>query len=239
MTILIVEDNEITAKLLELSLRKWRYKAITASKVPEALAFLESDPAIELVITDIILPGVNGLELLRRMKDDPKWKDIPVIMCTALADAENVKAASALGCRHYLVKPLQPSLLFERVEDALKDKKPILQDKVDVMSKLGLDFDSYKQLARTFGRLLNHQLDQLGWPKVGPAKHEEPISWSEISEAAAILGADRLRGALENWLDGDGTTVSEAVLARECKLVLEELDPLLRTPAHSRNETPA
>ena len=95
----------------------------------EALECLQSTPDIQLVITDIVMPEMDGLELLRTMKEHAEWKEIPVIMSTVLADLETVKKAAGMGCRDYVAKPIHPAQLIQKVRQALGDRRVILQGK--------------------------------------------------------------------------------------------------------------
>jgi CheY-like chemotaxis protein len=91
MSILIVEDNPINDKILEVNLQNKGYQTILAQSAKKALELLTSAPQIQLIIADIMMPEMDGLELLAKIKEQPEWRDIPVIMCSALADIETVK----------------------------------------------------------------------------------------------------------------------------------------------------
>ena len=129
MPILIVEDNRASGKILEINLRNNGYATLVVRNGRQALECLQSTPDIELVITDIMMPEMNGLELLRAMKEHAEWKEIPVIMSTVIADSETVKKAAGMGCREYLAKPIIPAQLIQKVRKALEDKRVILQSK--------------------------------------------------------------------------------------------------------------
>ena len=77
----------------------------------EALECLSRVPEIELVIMDIMMPGINELELLAKVKRTPEWKDIPVIMCSSLANAETIRKAMCMGSKYYLMKPIDPKMM--------------------------------------------------------------------------------------------------------------------------------
>ncbi len=84
MNVLIVEDNPISATVLEHTLDKHGYDTITAHDGKQALTCLESHPEIDLVITDIVMPNSDGVELVRRIKERDEWNDIPILVCTSL-----------------------------------------------------------------------------------------------------------------------------------------------------------
>ena len=83
----------------------------------EALDCLSSNPDIQLMITDIMLPEMDGLALLGKMKESHDLKNIPVIMCSAHSQTEIVQRAIELGCRHYIVKPINPGRLLQKVNE--------------------------------------------------------------------------------------------------------------------------
>jgi sigma-B regulation protein RsbU (phosphoserine phosphatase) len=130
MRILIVEDNEISAGIMDSNLRQRNYETLLARTGSEALQLLDAHWDIGLVIADILLPEVDGLELVRRMREDSKWRDIPVIVCSSLADAEHVAKAARLGCRHYLLKPVERVKLLQLVDKILAGERarPVLGD---------------------------------------------------------------------------------------------------------------
>ena len=119
MHVLIVEDNPINAKLLAVNLEKVGYKTVVANTGREALDRLDHDNEIELVISDIMMPEMDGLELLTKMKENEKYKDIPLIVSSSLADMDTVRKAARLGCHHYITKPLKVTDLLQKVRAAL------------------------------------------------------------------------------------------------------------------------
>ncbi|MCK5733884.1 MAG: response regulator [Candidatus Latescibacteria bacterium] len=120
MSILIVEDDPVSSKILELNLRRHGYQTIAARTGKEALECLSSTPDIQLIMADIMMPEMNGLELLGKIREHPEWKEIPVVMCTALSDSKTVEKAVELGCRHYVTKPIHIGPMLRKVHEALE-----------------------------------------------------------------------------------------------------------------------
>ena len=117
--ILVVDDNPQNLKLIRVLLRGEGYTVRTAADAEEALEVLEVfDPA--LILMDIQLPGMDGLALTRRLKDDPARCDIIVIALTAYAMKGDDEKALAAGCDGYIAKPIEidvlPRLLREHLE---------------------------------------------------------------------------------------------------------------------------
>ena len=123
MSILIVDDNRVSCKIVDLNLRKHGYETLIAYSGKEALEVLESHDDIDLVVTDIKMPDLDGLELLRRMRENKTWVDIPVIMCTVVAAMETVHQAAALGARHYMLKPINAGQFIQKVRFILMEKE--------------------------------------------------------------------------------------------------------------------
>ena len=92
MNVLIVEDNPISATVLEHTLDKHGYETITAHDGEQALTYLESHPEIELVITDLMMPKTDGVELVRRIKERDEWNTIPILVCTSMRPEKDRKS---------------------------------------------------------------------------------------------------------------------------------------------------
>ena len=133
-----------------MTLEKEGYSTIIARNGSEALSVLESTPGIQLVLADIMMPEMDGLDLLRKIKADRGLRNIPVIMTTSLANTKTVKKAALLGCHHYLAKPIDRDMLLFKVKEAMAKEKSPVRDKFFVMAKLDLDLKTYKELAAMF-----------------------------------------------------------------------------------------
>lgn len=119
MKILIVEDNQVSARLAELSLRSRGYETFVAETARQALRLIEDSGPFDLVVCDVGLPGESGLDLLKQLRDRADTRALPVLMCTATADSASMEAAVAAGCSGYIVKPVSPARLVERVASVL------------------------------------------------------------------------------------------------------------------------
>jgi DNA-binding response OmpR family regulator len=113
--IVIVEDSPTQAEQLKYILETHGYQVIAASNGREALALLGSDKP-NLVISDIVMPEMDGYELCKQIKTDEKLKDIPVILLTALSDPADVIRGLECGADNFLTKPYDERVLFSRIE---------------------------------------------------------------------------------------------------------------------------
>jgi adenylate cyclase len=126
--LLVVDDSEDNRYTLARRLSREGYANIaTATNGREALEMLQAQP-VDLVLLDIMMPDMNGYEVLERLKADPHLRHIPVIMISAIDEIESVIRCVELGAEDYLSKPFNPTLLRARVGASLERKK--LQDQV-------------------------------------------------------------------------------------------------------------
>ena len=127
-TLLVVDDNEDNRYTLTRRLGREGFSNIaTATNGREALELLRAKP-IDLVLLDIMMPDMNGYEVLEHLKADPQLQHIPVIMISAVDEIESVIRCVELGAEDYLSKPFNPTLLRARVGATLERKK--LHDQV-------------------------------------------------------------------------------------------------------------
>ena len=112
--ILIIDDNAANLKLARVLLASDGYDLRTAASAEEALAILESF-APQLILMDLQLPGIDGLELVRRLKADPARRDIVMVALTAYAMQADEAKAFAAGCDGYITKPFDPEHLSSAI----------------------------------------------------------------------------------------------------------------------------
>ncbi len=119
-TILIIEDDKFLRELIVKKLKEEGYQAVEAVDGEEALVKVkESLP--DLILLDLILPGVDGFEVLRQIKQDSSLAPIPVIILSNLGQREEVERGLKLGAIDYLIKAhFTPGEIIERVKNALK-----------------------------------------------------------------------------------------------------------------------
>ena len=120
--ILIVEDDKHISKLVKYNIEKSDYECTISSSGEKALQILK-DQAVDLIILDIMLPEMNGFEVCRNIKQDPKLRAIPIIMLTAKGEEVDRIVGLELGADDYIVKPFSPRELVLRVRAILKRGK--------------------------------------------------------------------------------------------------------------------
>ena len=120
-TILIVDDNPENLTVLAELLCE-RYKVRAANSGARALQLAMQTPLPDLILLDIMMPGMSGYEVLERLQDTPKLRDIPVIFTTAMNGEEDEQRGIALGAVDYITKPLKPIVVLARVQAHLELK---------------------------------------------------------------------------------------------------------------------
>ena len=120
--LLVVDDDPANLDLLSRRLTRQGYEVTTAGGGQEALDLLGKQD-FDLVILDMLMPGINGLQVLKQLKSDPERRAIPVIMISALDSTDRVVECIALGAEDYVFKPFNPILLKARVSAALEKSR--------------------------------------------------------------------------------------------------------------------
>ena len=120
--LLVVDDNEMNRDLLSRRLSKKGYLVQTAEGGREALDVIE-DEAFDLVLLDIMMPGMDGMEVLERIRVDHGPDELPVIMATAKTDSEDIVAALKHGANDYVTKPFDFPVVLARVQTQLAVKQ--------------------------------------------------------------------------------------------------------------------
>jgi len=117
--ILVVDDERDIRELLEYNLRKEGYVVVCVSSGEEALAQVQARRP-DLVVLDLMLPGVDGLEVCRRLQADTRTRRVPIVMLTAKDSEADIVTGLELGAADYIVKPFSPRVLLARVRAVLR-----------------------------------------------------------------------------------------------------------------------
>lgn len=120
--ILIVDDDENNLKLLSLILQKLGYTLETAIDGKLALEKLKIRPP-DVMLLDLMMPGIDGQQVLKTMKEDERMKEIPVIIVSAVRDRDTVLQCIDMGARDYMIKPYDQELVRSRVQAVLSEKR--------------------------------------------------------------------------------------------------------------------
>ena len=125
-TLLVVDDDELNRDMLSRRLERKGYSVVVSPDGPGALA-LVADRAFDLVLLDVMMPGLSGLEVLKLLRERHPATDLPVIMATAQDQSEEIVHALQLGANDYVTKPLDFPVVMARIETQLLLKRSVAE----------------------------------------------------------------------------------------------------------------
>ena len=153
--ILVVDDIEANVRLLQAKLQAEYYDVLTASNGPEALKMAAAETP-DLVLLDVMMPGMDGFEVCRRLKNEPATRHIPVVLVTALDGRGDRIAGLEAGADEFLTKPIDDILLFARVKSLTRLKLVIdeLRQREASGRRIGVIAGAAARLGGSGGRVL-------------------------------------------------------------------------------------
>jgi two-component system alkaline phosphatase synthesis response regulator PhoP len=170
--ILVVDDEEDILELLKFKLSQEGYQVTSAASGEEALSCVRSGTP-DLIVLDLMLPGIDGIEVTRELKNDPDTKNIPIVMLTAKGEEADIVIGLELGADDYITKPFSPRILIARVKAVLRRKGQKSQDKTSVIQIHNLTIDPGRHEVRVNGDpvqltftefgILNYLARRPGW----------------------------------------------------------------------------
>ena len=170
--VLIVEDDEDIAELLEYNLQRQGFRPSCAGTGEEGLREARENRP-DLILLDLMLPGLSGLEVCRALKDAEATASIPVIMLTAKGEEEDIVAGFNAGADDYVTKPFRPKILLARVQAVLRRGASGRQDETQPVQVGELvihpgrhevaDSSGPIDLTRTEFRILQYLASRPGW----------------------------------------------------------------------------
>jgi len=145
-TVLVVDDNPQNLELLQVYLEDVDCRAVPARDGLEALKIIAKEPP-DLILLDVMMPKMSGFEVCKRIKNDPKTSDIPVIMVTALNEFGDIERAIDSGTDDFLSKPVNKLELLTRIKTMLKLKH--LSDKLERTLAYLSEIEKQAQMAKS------------------------------------------------------------------------------------------
>ena len=121
-SVLVVDDLTANVELMAKRLKRSGLDVLTASSGPEALKMLEGR-TVDVVLLDIMMPGMNGIETLKKIRETWSASVLPVIMVTAKTDSQDVVEALGLGANDYVTKPVDYPVAFARIQAHLRTRE--------------------------------------------------------------------------------------------------------------------
>ena len=158
MKILVADDDPTSRALMMDILRSAQagYVTLPAEDGLKAWDTLEANPDLKLAIVDLSMPGLTGLDWIDRVRADPRFVDLPVIVCTASVDRATVTAVAARGIGTFLAKPFARTTVLEKVWNICRPAAvnvPIVKDLAAARQRMEIDRDTHRELLGHFVRI--------------------------------------------------------------------------------------
>lgn len=212
--VLVVDDEEDILELVRYNLSKEGYEVSCVSSGEEGLAKARADHP-DLMLLDLMLPGVDGLDVCKLLKGDSKTRDIPVIILSAKGEESDVVSGLELGAEDYIVKPFSPRVVTARVKTVLRRNRLDIGDenatlKVDelVINPLRHEVTiKGKAVDLTFTefKLLHFLVRQRGWVftryQIVDAVHGEDYPVTDRSVDVQVVGLRKKLGKLGKLIE--------------------------------------
>jgi CheY-like chemotaxis protein len=115
--VLVADDEPHIGRIIKMKLEQGPFVVTLAYDGREALDVLEQHDDVALVLLDLMMPRLSGLDVLARMRADPRWKNVPCIILTAAGQEQHHQQANALGANDFLTKPFSPKKLYARAAE--------------------------------------------------------------------------------------------------------------------------
>ena len=170
--ILVVDDEEDILELLKFNLSREGYQVLCAVSGEQALRLVRSENP-DLIMLDLMLPGIDGLEVTRRLKNDPDTKNLPIVMLTAKGEEADIVTGLELGADDYITKPFSPRILIARIRAVLRRRIKGQTEETSVLRIHDLEIDPGRhevlvnekpvQLTFTEFGILNYLARRPGW----------------------------------------------------------------------------
>ena len=210
--ILVVDDEEDILDLVKINLSQEGYAVECATTGEQALDKLTMGP-VDLIVLDIMLPGIDGYTVARRIKSDPDFRNIPIVMLTAKGSEADVVTGLELGADDYITKPFSPKILLARIKAVLRrsatGQAPGVLQVDDLELHPGsrqllrdgerIDLTSTEfSLAQILLQKRNHRLTDgvsVGIPRRRKGVIECPVEWVLVGSPQIVLRNDCARAA--------------------------------------------
>ena len=211
--ILIVDDEEDIIELIRYNLKKAGYNVISASTGENAIKKVRQNN-IDLIILDLMLPGIDGLETAKRLKADPASYQTPIIIVSAKGEETDIVTGLEIGADDYITKPFSPHILLARVRATLRRKNKIAPDKTAPLKIHNLRIDPIRrkveikkkqiELTYTEFQILYYLAGHPGWvftrSQIVDGVKGENYNVTDRSVDVQIVGLRKKLGNCENYI---------------------------------------
>jgi CheY-like chemotaxis protein len=225
LKILILDDDKICRRVTSESLRRVGYGTVEASSAKEAFELLEKGEPIVMIVTDIRMPEMDGLDFAARLRSDPGLSKMPIIICTAVDSKVWLDQMEAFGVTAYSPKPINANHLRGKIGKILQDEPWPLEETSRSLMRLDIPVEDYFRCLDE----LAQQLDDLIARSEGasqPASRDDLVfELDAVAGGAQNLGANRISEVLNREIeaakalaDGQKAAISPS-LKRETRML--------------------
>jgi two-component system phosphate regulon response regulator PhoB len=212
--ILVVEDEEEIQELVRYNLQKEGYRISCTASGEVALSLVRTNPP-DLVVLDLMLPGIDGLDVCRRLKGDPATQNVPIVILTAKGEEPDIVTGLEMGADDYITKPFSPRVLVARIRAVLRRKaaEPVAEDAVIRIHDMEIHPGRHEvlidgapvNLTATEFRVLHILAQRPGWVftrhQVAGAVHGEDHVVTDRAVDVQIVGLRRNLGSAGKYIE--------------------------------------
>lgn len=232
-SVLVVDDTAQNLNVASRILRE-HYRALVALDGNKALEIARSEDAPDLILLDVMMPGLNGYEVCRQLKADEKTRDIPVIFLTALDEATSEAAGFEVGAVDYITKPISPATMLARVRTHLqlraheKHLKEMVSQRTHALEERTRELEETRlEVIRRLGRAAEYKDDATGLHVIRMSQYAKLLALSAgFSEDRAEL---LFNAAPMHDIGKIG--IPDHILQKPSALTVEEWDIMRQHPA--------
>ncbi len=212
--ILAVDDEEDILRLLEFNLQKENYTVTSVTTGEAALRLAESEKP-DLIVLDLMLPGLDGLEVCRMLKQQEATKHIPLVMLTAKGEEEDVIKGLEMGADDYIPKPFSPKILLARIKAVLRRSERKVASIYDILNIYEIEINPGRHVVTVAGKVVDLTLTEFrilhflarrpGWvftrSQIIDSVHGDDYPVTERSVDVQIVGLRKKLGECGKYIE--------------------------------------
>lgn len=232
---LLVEDDQTSRRLIRALLPKELNMTITEAEDGQAaLSLMEKPPYPDIIVCDVLMPNMDGLEFIARLRDLPRFSNIPVVMISANAFKDNVSKAATLKVTRFLRKPLERKDLADAIEAALKDVSSTESTLFKAQQRLCLDDKAYFELSTGFSRAISESITFVRSSISRDRWQAATVRINALSGSIQMVGDERLSVVITR-VEAQLRRADIAGVTIDLEILEQENERFMRTLVHAFN----
>jgi len=232
---LLVEDDQTSRRLIRALMPKELNVTITEAEDGQAaLNLMEKPPYPDIIVCDVLMPNMDGLEFVARLRDLPRFSNIPVVMISANAFKDNVAKAATLKVSRFLRKPLERKDLADAIEAALKEVSSKESTLFKAQQRLCLDDKAYFELSTGFSRAISESITFVRSSISRDRWQVATLRINALSGSIQMVGDERLSVVITR-LEAQLRRADITGVTIELEVLEQENERFMRTLVHAFN----